>query len=56
MTTGDSTDEPMEQLLIQLPHSTISKIDAFRREWGLRSRSNTVERILDELFKAEPCS
>lgn len=38
------------RITLQLPNDVISWIDRFRREWGYRSRGDTVERLLRELF------
>ena len=43
-------DEPRARVTIELRPSTLSKIEALQQEWGLRSRGDTIERLLDELF------
>jgi hypothetical protein len=35
---------------LELSHSRIAHLDALRREWGLRSRGDVLERLLDDLF------
>ena len=39
---------------VELRLTTLSKFEPFQREWGLRSRTVTVERILEELFAEDP--
>jgi metal-responsive CopG/Arc/MetJ family transcriptional regulator len=36
-----------------LPLSLLAKIDDLRIEWGIRSRGDIIERLLQELFKDE---
>jgi len=38
---------------IKVSEYTLSMIDAFTKEWGLRSRSETIERLLVELFEVD---
>jgi len=54
MSSEPIDDEPRERVTIELRLTTLSKIEAFQKEWGLRSRGVTVERILEELFADDP--
>ena len=50
---ADLIDDPQQAkrgITLQLPNDVIAWIDRFRGEWGLRSRGDTVERLLRELF------
>lgn len=41
---------------LKLPAELISRLDALKGEFGLRSRGAIVERLLNELFKPEDCA
>jgi hypothetical protein len=47
------SDAPGGRVTIELRPSTLSKIEALQQEWGLRSRGDTVERVLEELFREQ---
>lgn len=38
------------RLTLELSHDRIAHLDALRREWGLRSRGDVLERLLEDLF------
>ena len=38
---------------IKISEYTLSMIDAFAKEWGQRNRSETIERLLVELFEVD---
>ena len=46
----DDQQQQKRRITLQLPNDVIDWIDRFRGEWGLRSRGDTVERLLRELF------
>ena len=39
---------------VQMPRSLLAKIDAFREEWGVKSRGAVVAGLLQELLSDEP--
>ena len=47
----NTNEEESIRLSLRFSKTLLLKIDAVRQEWGLRSRSATVERLLQELFK-----
>ena len=44
-------EEERINVKIELPLSLLAKIDDLRIEWGIRSRGDIIERLLQELFK-----
>ena len=38
---------------IELPLSLLAKIDDLRIQWGIKSRGDIIEKLLQELFKDE---
>ena len=46
-------EEERINVKIELPISLLAKIDDLRIEWGIRSRGDIIERLLQELFKDE---
>ena len=51
MSPGDSSDDPFVRVSLEMRQSTLVWLDDLRKEWGLRSRSDVVSRLLDELAK-----
>ena len=47
---GSGDREERRRLTLELSHGRIAHLDALRREWGLRSRGDVLERLLDDLF------
>lgn len=43
-------DSPRRRFSLELPVALLQKIDGLKAEWGLRSRGDIVERLLQELF------
>jgi hypothetical protein len=48
--TPPSGKEDRRRLTLELSHTRIEHLDALKREWGLRSRGDVLERLLDGLF------
>lgn len=46
-------EEDRIDMQIKLPQSIVAKIDELRNQWGIRSRGDVIERLLQELFKDE---
>jgi metal-responsive CopG/Arc/MetJ family transcriptional regulator len=46
-------EEERINVKIELPLSLLAKIDDLRIEWGIKSRGDIIERLLQELFKDE---
>jgi metal-responsive CopG/Arc/MetJ family transcriptional regulator len=44
-------EEEHTNLNIELPLSLLAKIDDLRIQWGIKSRGDIIERLLQELFK-----
>ncbi len=51
--TAPASREERRRLTLELSHGRIAHLDALRREWGLRSRGDVLERLLDDLFPPE---
>ena len=49
----NTMEEERINVKIELPLSLLAKIDDLRIEWGIRSRGDIIERLLQELFKDE---
>lgn len=50
MSTSDFHPKERRRITLQLPIHLVQGIDRLRIEWGLRSRGDTVERLLGELL------
>lgn len=48
--SGSDDREARRRLTLELSHGRIAHLDALRREWGLRSRGDVLERLLEDLF------
>ena len=48
--TSPAGKEDRRRLTLELSRGRIAHLDALRREWGLRSRGDVLERLLDDLF------
>lgn len=48
--TSDNESQERRRITLQLPNHLVQGIDRLRIEWGLRSRGDTVERLLGELL------
>jgi metal-responsive CopG/Arc/MetJ family transcriptional regulator len=46
-------EEERISVKIELPLSLLVKIDDLRIEWGIKSRGDIIERLLQEIFKDE---
>ena len=46
-------EEERINVKIELPLSLLAKIDDLRIEWGIKSRGDIIEKLLQELFKDE---
>jgi metal-responsive CopG/Arc/MetJ family transcriptional regulator len=46
-------EEERINVKIELPISLLAKIDDLRIEWGIKSRGDIVEKLLQEIFKDE---
>ena len=46
-------EEERINVKIELPLSLLVKIDDLRIEWGIKSRGDIIERLLQEIFKDE---
>ena len=46
-------EEERINLQIELPRSIVVKIDELRNQWGIQTRGDIIERLLQELFKEE---
>lgn len=51
--SGSGERQERRRLTLELSHGRIAHLDALRREWGLRSRGDVLERLLDDLFPPE---
>ena len=51
MSPDNSSDDPYVRISVELRQSTLVWLDDLRKEWGIRSRSDVVSRLLDELAK-----
>jgi len=47
---SDEDPQDRRRITLQLPHHLVEGIDRLRSEWGLRSRGDTVERLIGELL------
>lgn len=54
MSTPDIDLKNRRRITLQLPRHLVEGIDRLRVEWGLRSRGDTVERLLGELLTEGP--
>jgi metal-responsive CopG/Arc/MetJ family transcriptional regulator len=48
-----SEDEDWVQVQLQMPKSLLVEIDALAEQWGVRSRSTIVTRLLQEILLDE---
>jgi hypothetical protein len=46
----DQRGAPRRRVSLELPVEWLDKIDSLKAEWGLRTRGDIVERLLEELF------
>ena len=53
MSTPETEPNERRRITLQLPRHLVQGIDRLRVEWGLRSRGDTVERLLGELLTEE---
>jgi Arc/MetJ-type ribon-helix-helix transcriptional regulator len=53
VSTPDIDPKARRRITLQLPRHLVEGIDRLRVEWGLRSRGDTVERLLGELLTEE---
>jgi len=54
VSTPDIDPKERRRITLQLPRHLVEGIDRLRVEWGLRSRGDTVERLLGELLTEGP--
>jgi metal-responsive CopG/Arc/MetJ family transcriptional regulator len=51
---GAEEEDEWVRVEVQMPRSLLTKIDAFREEWGVKSRGAIVAGLLQELLSDEP--
>ena len=51
---GTEEEDEWVRVEVQMPRSLRAKIDAFREEWGVKSRGAVVAGLLQELLSDEP--
>jgi len=53
MNTDNKTEghPPTVQILLELELGLVASIDRIKSDMGLKSRSHTIKRLLEELFK-----
>ena len=51
---GTEEEDEWVRVEVQMPRSLLAKIDAFREEWGVKSRGAVVAGLLQELLSDEP--
>ena len=49
MPSDSPIEDPYVRISLELRVSTINWLDALKDEWGIRSRSDLISRLLDEL-------
>jgi hypothetical protein len=47
---AEPSNEARQRISLDLNRELVAHIDGLRREWGLRSRGDVLERLLDDLF------
>jgi hypothetical protein len=47
---AEQSNEARQRISLDLNRELVTHIDGLRREWGLRSRGDVLERLLDDLF------
>ncbi len=47
---AEQSNEARQRISLDLTRELVSHLDGLRREWGLRSRGDVLERLLDDLF------
>ena len=50
---GTEEEDEWVRVEVQMPRSLLAKIDAFREEWGVKSRGAVVAGLLQELLSDE---
>ena len=50
---GTEEQDEWVRVEMQLPRSLLNKIDAFAKEWGMKSRGAIIERLLQELLSGD---
>lgn len=50
---ADQSNEARQRISLDLSRELVAHLDGLRREWGLRSRGDVLERLLDDLFGAD---
>jgi metal-responsive CopG/Arc/MetJ family transcriptional regulator len=49
MPSDSPIEDPYVRISLELRVSTIDWLDSLKEEWGIRSRSDLISRLLDEL-------
>ncbi len=47
---AEKSSEAKQRISLDLPRELVAHLDGLRREWGIRSRGDVLERLLDDLF------
>ncbi|MEB3173469.1 MAG: DnaJ domain-containing protein [Cyanobacteriota bacterium] len=50
ITSQEGNSQGKRKITLQLSHELVEQLDRLRSEWGLRSRGDTVERLIGDLF------
>ncbi len=49
---AEKSNDPRQRISLDLTRELVAHLDHLRREWGIRSRGDVLERLLDDLFGA----